>query len=136
MERVDSFRKCEKEGCTNLGDVNKVINNRVYRAKLCTRHKREKYGMSKKSNSPSSNLKSSEKFKMRGHCDSCSCCGWKGPCDIHRPVAQGPYNLENMISLCPNCHRMVHRGYYEFKENKWIKKEYEGFINVTKSKYK
>ena len=44
----------------------------------------------------------------------CELCGWnKGPRDIHHiiEVSQGGKNeISNLISLCPNCHRLIHRN--------------------------
>lgn len=45
---------------------------------------------------------------------SCVICGWnKTSCDVHHiiPVSNGGKNeITNLITLCPNCHRMVHRN--------------------------
>ena len=53
----------------------------------------------------------------------CEVCGWnQGPRDIHHvlPITQGGKNeLCNLITLCPNCHRLVHRNL--LSENKLIK---------------
>jgi len=42
----------------------------------------------------------------------CALCGWKeASCDIHHIVAKskgGTNNMDNLIILCPNCHRKVH----------------------------
>lgn len=43
----------------------------------------------------------------------CEKCGWdKSYCDIHR-IKQGKdggkYELNNVIILCPNCHREIHQ---------------------------
>jgi predicted restriction endonuclease len=44
----------------------------------------------------------------------CEICGWKEATrDIHHilPVSEGGTNeLSNLIVLCPNHHRMIHRG--------------------------
>ena len=43
----------------------------------------------------------------------CSYCGWKGVCDRHRIVGGkdgGKYETGNVVSACPNCHRLLHRG--------------------------
>jgi transposase-like protein len=43
--------------------------------------------------------------------NTCEICGWnKGTCDVHHKVAQknnGTHDKENLIVLCPNCHRLV-----------------------------
>ena len=43
----------------------------------------------------------------------CWHCGWDGPCDIHRIKSGsqgGQYEDKNVVVLCPNCHRLVHRN--------------------------
>lgn len=44
----------------------------------------------------------------------CQVCGWnKANCDLHRIIPGnkgGKYTEDNIIVLCPNCHRLVHRG--------------------------
>lgn len=44
----------------------------------------------------------------------CLNCGWeKGPRDVHHilPIVEGGKNvLNNLITLCPNCHRLAHRN--------------------------
>lgn len=45
--------------------------------------------------------------------DHCSICDWHGPCDKHRVKAGkdgGTYERGNLIVVCPNCHRLLHRG--------------------------
>ena len=44
----------------------------------------------------------------------CVLCGWnKARCDKHRLVwgcNGGKYIKGNIVSLCPNCHRLIHLG--------------------------
>ena len=44
----------------------------------------------------------------------CEVCGWnQGPRDVHHilPVKEGGKNeIYNLITLCPNCHRLSHRN--------------------------
>ena len=45
--------------------------------------------------------------------DRCVACGWEGPCDLHRIVPgkkNGKYTSGNTLELCPNCHRLAHKG--------------------------
>ena len=45
--------------------------------------------------------------------NKCTICGWDGPCDTHRIIPGkdgGKYVKGNVISICPNCHRLIHRG--------------------------
>jgi len=58
-------------------------------------------------------------FKI-GHDDldldisKCSICNWdKTNCDIHRIKGGkegGKYEKSNVIVVCPNCHRLIHRN--------------------------
>jgi len=110
MENIkifDSRKICRIEGCNNLGRWSKRIRNKIYRASLCDKHHTKRYGMER---SPASRRKSKEKFKDRGLDTKCMICGWEGPCDVHRKDPIGTYNMENMMSSCPNCHRLIHRG--------------------------
>ena len=47
----------------------------------------------------------------------CKRCGWQeGPTDTHRIIPGrkgGKYNRENVVPLCPNCHRLVTLGLIE-----------------------
>ena len=46
--------------------------------------------------------------------DKCVRCGWKeGPCDRHRLDPSLSYDPSNVVSLCPNCHRLVSMGLIE-----------------------
>lgn len=44
----------------------------------------------------------------------CANCGWQvGPRDVHHiiPACEGGKNeMNNLITLCPNCHRLAHRN--------------------------
>ena len=77
-----------------------MSNGYGYYKKLCTSHHKKKYGM-----------KMSWK---RNHLseEPCSKCGWhESYCDTHRlkPGKDGgKYEKENIIALCPNCHRAEH----------------------------
>lgn len=49
----------------------------------------------------------------------CSICGWdECSCDIHHIIELskgGLDSLDNLISLCPNCHRKAHNGLFELE---------------------
>lgn len=78
-----------------------------YFRKLCTKHTREKYKMS-----PYSQFKTLEISKLSK--TACSKCGWnKSYTDRHRlrPGRKGgKYEKGNVVSLCPNCHRIETTG--------------------------
>lgn len=52
----------------------------------------------------------------------CLLCGWdKAECDRHRIIPGekgGKYEENNIISVCPNCHRLLHRGLLELNDIK------------------
>lgn len=42
----------------------------------------------------------------------CWLCGWdRAPCDRHRIIPKAGYKRGNVISLCPNCHRLLTMGF-------------------------
>ena len=52
----------------------------------------------------------------------CMICGWdEAFCDRHRLVSRskgGRYIKSNCVSLCPNCHRLIHLGLIKLKTGK------------------
>ena len=103
---IDSMKECCIEGCKNLAEVCNIENGVRFRRKYCSKHKREAYGMKRKARKHDE----VKKYRMNGKKDKCLLCGWIGPCDAHRMDWGSYYNLDNMSSLCPNCHRLIHRG--------------------------
>lgn len=76
--------------------------------KLCSSHHKKKYGM------PYGNKRQKKQHKIL-HIpnNKCSICKWVGPCDRHRIIYGqygGEYKEENLLILCPNCHRLLHLG--------------------------
>lgn len=69
------------------------------------------------------------KILYRANC-SCSICGWnESSCDIHHiiPKSKGGTNdADNLIIVCPNCHRVIHTT------NKY-NKEYLQSLSVSKT---
>jgi DNA-directed RNA polymerase subunit RPC12/RpoP len=53
----------------------------------------------------------------------CMMCGWdKTSLDIHHIIPRkknGTDNDDNLICLCPNCHRMAHENKYDYDELKF-----------------
>lgn len=97
--KIDTKRICEHEdGCKNLARIDHVINDIVKRGKLCEKHHRKKHPRTPKF------------WRYKGNFNKCVICGWEGPCDVHRKIHQGKYIKENVLSICPNCHRLHHRG--------------------------
>ena len=109
--------KCSIVGCNNLATkiYNKKHKKQYYR-KLCSKHFELHYGirqqkqLQRKASAYGVSVKEFSKIKITG----CSFCKWnKCNCDIHRiknGKDGGRYTKENIIVLCPNCHRLVHRG--------------------------
>lgn len=52
----------------------------------------------------------------------CACCGWQEDeriLEVHHIDSNRQHNnIENLIILCPNCHRKITLGYYTFKDNR------------------
>lgn len=98
--------KCQEPGCENNAELSNRAYHKDYYRKVCSKHKRLKYGM------PTSSKRQREYFhKIKK--GICVICGWKGPCDIHRIVhgnAGGRYTRGNVVEICPNCHRLEHQG--------------------------
>lgn len=74
-------------------------------------------GVLKEGTNTSKMYRSSESVKRivrRTFGDKCMECGWdKAACDGHHiiPSSQGGLNtIENIVILCPNCHRLAHRN--------------------------
>ncbi|HEC64908.1 MAG TPA: hypothetical protein ENI23_06435 [bacterium] len=105
--------KCKIDKCNNnamFARINKK-GERKYK-KLCYGHHRKKYRMS-----PNSKIRKNGSFTSEYYdidTTKCSLCGWdKAPCDRHRiemGMNGGKYIKGNMLSLCPNCHKLVHLG--------------------------
>ena len=92
--RGGSERKvCQVAGCTRMQVSKGKDRYDIY----CTSHRSlEKQGL-----------------PLTLNIDECSVCGWDGPCDKHRikPGKDGgEYTIDNVVVVCPNCHRDYHRG--------------------------
>jgi hypothetical protein len=89
--------KCKIEGCNEL--VTTIGSNKP--REWCIKHFRRSLG---------GHIQAGVRnFPAR----KCILCGWEGPCDKHRMVMGkdgGVYIEGNVVILCPNCHRLLHRG--------------------------
>ena len=93
---------CSVKGCNTRGKWRKGGN---IRRRLCDKHYKELV--------PTAfNDAFKRKLRASGFTDKCSICGWdKAKCDIHRLIPKskgGKYEKSNVISVCPNCHRILH----------------------------
>lgn len=105
---INKRLKCKLDGCNNLAmKRGKKKNEGYYYDKLCTKHHRLKFGMKIR-------MKDKDPWMKKLCKTSCERCGWnKSYCDLHRIVMGkdgGKYEIENIIVLCPNCHRIEHLG--------------------------
>lgn len=64
------------------------------------------------------------RFLMREQFE-CAICGWnESKCDVHH-IVSGEESFENLIIVCPNCHRVIHK-------NKKYSLEFLKERNITK----
>lgn len=98
---------CKVDGCNNLQTLKNSNPYKNYRT-VCQKHHRESWG------GPTPYERKSAKRK-----NFCENCGWdEGTCDLHRfkkddGCGNAQYVEGNIITLCPNCHRLVHDGKLE-----------------------
>ncbi len=118
--------KCSVESCNKMRMKNGVrelkFGNKVQLfSKYCYFHREISKGrrfangkLTDKEKIYRKELKGKNKERLDIDISVCSVCGWdKATCDIHRILSGkngGKYVTNNVIVLCPNCHRLVHRG--------------------------
>lgn len=94
--------ECIINGCTN----NRMSSGYGRYKKLCTKHHKEKYKM------PDNPVRRRKGQVINVSYESCERCGWnESYCDTHRIIKGkdgGKYTEDNVIPLCPNCHRIEH----------------------------
>lgn len=104
---------CLVENCEDKQRNKGFINGRKRYDLYCSHHHALKY-----------NIKLTDfgkHFAIKKKIDNrvCEKCGWKeAPCDRHKKDKTLPYYPENVIVLCPNCHRVEH---YENRQRKVLK---------------
>lgn len=105
--------------CSN--EFTALYNNKKFCSKPC----KQRYyrAQSKVIDNSLSTIKKNSKNK------TCEICGWKETsCDVHHIVEQcngGTNEKTNLIVLCPNHHRMVHRNLVSLEQLNKIVKERE-----------
>jgi len=91
---------CKKEFISNtlFKDMRSICNDCLKKIPIKCRKNNYSYG----------------KYKYKNRKNSCAHCGWnKSETVIHHVVPRcvgGGDNLDNFITVCPNCHLMIHRG--------------------------
>jgi hypothetical protein len=104
-----SNRKCVVTGCPNLGAYKHLKDGRVYRSPLCGKHSKIRWG-NKRKHQPG--YKPTWLRNIQN--TACVLCKWdRSNVDAHRVIHGkdgGKYKQDNVIGLCPNCHRLVHKG--------------------------
>lgn len=93
--------------------IKKELRSVIERLQLNDKIEKEKRYKNDKKRRKSKNQSDKETIKNFLNTRKCSLCSWDGACDIHRIVEGvngGRYDLGNVVVLCPNCHRSVHRG--------------------------
>jgi hypothetical protein len=98
--------KCSIDGCNRLQRNKGQIGGLPYWGTKCQMHHR-------------ANGVYPDEFRthinQRVNNTQCSICGWnKGPCDRHRIKPEIGYIPENVVILCPNCHRLETLGIADF----------------------
>ena len=86
-------KKCSVEGCDRLVALKSNYNGVAYYRTTCEKHR------------------NGHRPAHESIVKVCSICGWVGHCDTHRikhGKDGGKYRIDNIIILCPNCHRYYH----------------------------
>ena len=99
--------KCQTGGCGNVAE--RRGKKQGGDNKLCTTHRKRKYGMPRLGSRARRILRDGGFFEK----NKCETCGWDGPCDRHRMLTGkdgGRYIKGNIAILCPNCHRLQHEA--------------------------
>jgi hypothetical protein len=96
--------ECKTDGCTRLTRKKGKIRGIVYYGNKC--------------NACHRNMKFADRefgFALNGIPNpKCERCGWaEAPCDRHKINPSLGYIKENVIILCPNCHRLETLGLIE-----------------------
>lgn len=89
--------KCKVEGCEKLGRNKGLYKGNIRYGNECDFHHKK--------------VDISVFFRKHIPNKNCEICGWnRSYCDRHRLVPKKGYVKENVIVLCPNCHREAHHN--------------------------
>lgn len=90
---------CEFKGCDRLGRNKGKYKNITIYDRFCDKHHRLRYSKN--------SVRQHKDFRLLIDNKKCERCGWdKAYCDRHRKDPKKGYTRENVIVLCPNCHRL------------------------------
>ena len=93
-------RNCEYPNCQKKGRNKGFYKGETRYDRFCEFHHRLRY--------KTENRAYYSKKQMIDN-SKCEKCGWdKANCDRHRIKAERGYFKENIMVLCPNCHRLAH----------------------------
>ena len=109
---INEVRKtCSFVGCKKLCRNKGIYRGTTRYDKWCEYHHRLRYAEN------GSDIYKTMADKFRIDNSICSVCGWnKAPCDRHRINPDAGYYEENVIVLCPNCHRLEGLGLLDKKK--------------------
>lgn len=94
--------KKDRPVCKICGNPNGWHKGQGRYVDLCAKHYRERYNIPHEPQA---------RFKQKFNNSRCWICGWdKAPCDRHRLNRRMGYFAGNIIVVCPNCHRLIHRN--------------------------
>ena len=66
----------------------------------------------------------------------CELCGYNLSVDVHHIIPKnkgGPYEIENLMVICPNCHALITRKYLILKSRKNIAKIRKKLFKLLKN---
>lgn len=102
--------KCIVDGCFCFQMIKSKRNSRTYYRRYCYKHWRS-LSCSEKIGTRLLDISNYLPIKT----NTCSLCGWDlAVCDKHRMepgISGGTYTRDNILVVCPNCHRLLHKGY-------------------------
>lgn len=99
-----SPRICAEPGCERLTGKGGVVKGHQIYKKWCQTHRKDPHPLRSVAR-VRGNYSLSLKQLLRK--DACERCGWdEAICDLHRIEPGGAYTADNVITLCPNCHRV------------------------------
>ena len=75
---------------------------------------------------------------VKAYGDKCELCGYAATFDVHHIVPKrdgGPYEINNLMIVCPNCHALITRNIFVVKSRKSIPNIRDKIITHLKTLY-